>query len=241
MQIKSLFLIIFTMIVLYTLAIPTTEAEDNVKEHEKWLKEYWRYALNISNDETVEQGNLCLINNPTNTSFPIMLLDPFEVGYKTQTCILPSDRELLIPAYTGECDTGSELGSDASSEEILQCALGADAGYLDFTLTLDGKRIVDIKDVSVGDNPTHPNFFEVQTGKLFEVNLPEDSEWIDIYPLGAGTYQAQAHGFFAKLDKLAPGNHTLGYTQTVSGTRGLGTQGGWSGGANKVLYDITIK
>ena len=100
---------------------------------------------------------------------------------------------------------------------------------------------MNIKDISVGDHPNTPNFFEVQTDDLFEVEVPQESEWIDVYNSGPGTYLAHAHGFFAKLDKLSPGKHTIEYTQTISGTRGLGTQSGWSGGDNMVTYDIIVK
>ncbi len=237
----AVFLTLSVLLIICSLKPFQIQAKESSDKYEEWLKEYWRFALQISKDETVEEGNLCLINMPSNISLPIMLLDPFEVGYKKQNCTLPSDREFLIPAYTGECDTGSELGKSATSEEILNCALEADVGFLDFTLSLDGKKIVDVKDVSVGNNPGQPNFIEVQTKDLFEVYVPEDSEWIDAYQSGSGTYLAHAHGFFAKLDKLSPGNHTLEYTQTVSGTRGLSTQGGWSGGANNILYDVVVK
>ena len=243
---KEKLLIIFSilLIILFLInqfkTIPI-KAEDNATQFEEWLKEYWRYSLKISPEKSVEQGNTCLINVPVNISLPIMLLDPFEVGEIKQNCIVPSNRAILIPAYTGECDSGSELGKSATSEEILTCALDADVGFLDFTLSLDGKKIIDIKDIAVGDHPNMPNFIEVHTNDLFEVEVPADSEWIDAYNSGPGTYLAHAHGFFAKLDKLSPGKHTLEYTQTISGTRGLSTQSGWSAGDNKVSYDITIK
>ena len=241
-KLLTIFLMLLTILFLinHFKSIPI-RAEDNVTQFEEWLKEFWRYALKISPEETVEKGNPCLINVPVNISLPIMLLDPFEMGEIKQECILPSNRTILIPAYTGECDTGSELGKSATSEEILTCALDADVGFLDFTLSIDGKKIMDIKDVAVGDHPNIHNFIEVHTTDLFEVEVPEDSEWIDVYNSGPGTYLAHAHGFFAKLDKLSPGKHTLEYTQTISGTRGLMTQSGWSGGDNKVSYDIMIK
>jgi hypothetical protein len=193
----------------------------------------------VSSEDIVEKGNPCLINVPVNISLPIMLLDPFEVKKVKQSCTLPSDREILIPAYTGECDSGSELGKSATFQELLECALGADVGFLDFEVILDDQKIVDIKGASVGDHINKSNFFEIQTSDPFEVEVPSDSQWIGLYE-ESGTYVAHAHGFFAKLDKLSPGKHTLKYTQIISGTRGLGTQGG-PGGANEVLYDITVK
>lgn len=237
------FLILLSLSILFISQLKTIpiQAEDTSTstKYEEWLKEFWRYSLRVSSDDTVENGNPCLINVPANIALPIMLLDPFEVKKVKQTCTLPSDREILIPAFTGECDTGSELGKSATSEEILKCALAADVGFLDFELNLDGKKIVDIKGATVGDHINTSNFFEIQTSNLFEVDVPNNSQWINDYE-EPGTYLAHAHGFFAKLDKLSPGKHTLKYTQIISGSRGLSTIAGL-GGANEVLYDITVK
>ena len=110
-KLLTIFLMLLTILFLinHFKSIPI-RAEDNVTQFEEWLKEFWRYALKISPEETVEKGNPCLINVPVNISLPIMLLDPFEMGEIKQAVYFTSNRTILIPAYTGECDTGSELG-----------------------------------------------------------------------------------------------------------------------------------
>lgn len=190
--------------------------------------------------EVLDNENKCLIFISDDPKV-IYLRDDFETGNINQECIIPPDLPIVIPSYTGECDTGSELGFAATSEEILKCALDADKGVAQIEVRLDNNEIVNMKGVQVGQNINTSNLIEVQTDELFEVNVTKGSQYASFYEK-PGTYLAHAHGFLSFLPNGLPkGNHTLEYSLVVGGSSGgFDINAGYTG-YGKIKYDLIVK
>ena len=97
---------------------------------------------------------------------------------------------MFVSAYSSECSTIEPPPYFGRNEaELRECALAADAGYTEVTLTVDGKPV---------------RLREVVSG-LIAADLPRDN----IFSVAPQRVQSVAHGWVALLHPLPPGSHTL--------------------------------
>jgi hypothetical protein len=130
-------------------------------------------------------------------SGPVWFLTDILAGDVERTCIIPSDKAILLPVLSGRCWTDESDPVPMTDQEITKCAMAGNE-YGVISAMLDGRTIKDL------------NSYRTQS-PFFNITVPENN----IYNNLPGVWKAKADGFFLFLEPLPPGNHTLRTTVSV--------------------------
>jgi hypothetical protein len=183
-----------------------------------WISKWWTWWVTTSTDESTPKPGGCLINKSESI---VMLMETAVAGKPEQTCTISSTQGIMIPLWTGWCDSGSPGLGQASFENIMKCVREeVNLGAVTSVVKVDGAQIAKLDEVSSMRGGTldykinsMDNVTEVRS-KEFNITIPEDTHFPDqIF----GTFRAAAHGWFVFLKPLPVGNHTVYYNVGVTG------------------------
>jgi hypothetical protein len=180
-----------------------------------WVAKYWNWDVSISTDNETNtfaglKENGCLVHEEGSV---VMLVDTAVGGKINQICKITSGQGILIPIWTGECDSAMPENEGASFKKISDCARAFDLGKVRGLVKVDN---IPIAQLDVVDYTTNSlvNVTEIYT-KEFNVTIPSNTHIpSDKY----GTFHGAAHGWFVFLKPLPPGEHTIYYQNTVQPT-----------------------
>jgi len=195
-------------------AAPSVIAPDQAvaktgKTYGEWSAVWWQYVLSIpqSRNPLLDRKGA---NCASGQSAPVFFL----VGTFTSTvevngdvvgtarrpqCDAPAGKPLFIPILNAECSTVE--GNGTTEGELRTCAKGFVDNVTELSLEVDGKKM----DTFRADSP------------LFTFNLPQDNILQCPNPTAgqppvvcpAGQSQSVADGYYALLEPLSPGVHTV--------------------------------
>jgi hypothetical protein len=200
-----------------------------------WISKWWKWWVTTSTDEATPKPGGCLINE---SGSMVMLMDTTVAGKPEQICSISSTQGILIPLWTGWCDSGSQGLGQASFEDILKCVREeVNLGAVTSEVKVDGKQIAKLDEVSTMRGGfldykinSMDNVSEVRS-KEFNITIPEDTHLPD---QNFGTFRAAAHGWFVFLKPLSVGNHTIYYNVGVTGT-------GPNDHSAEITYNMNVK
>jgi hypothetical protein len=143
----------------------------------------------------------------------VMLVDTSAGGVWNQNCTISRNESILIPIWTGECNAGEKDCLDQSFQELTKAARGFDLGKIKGLVKVDNAPVATLDATDYKTNIMN-NISEVIT-EQFNATVPNDSHVLNEK---YGTFPAAAHGWFAFLKPLEPGNHTVYYQNSVEPT-----------------------
>lgn len=177
---------------------------------EEWAKEYWQWWMtipeNIPKDPITNLDECFTGSDPTGSI--TFLVNPYQITYNTK-CTIPSDRPILVPLLTGECDptVPDPRAKSDKIEDKWKCAQDADEIFKSWEVVLDSQVLFK----NSGNDVVNPNLKEeilVRNSSIFTLNIPE----INRYGAPAGSYPAVVDGYYLVLNPLPVGEHTLKYS-----------------------------
>jgi hypothetical protein len=200
-----------------------------------WVSNWWTWWVAQTIDEATPKPDGCLIYESDSM---ITLMDTVVSGNPHQVCTISSTQGIMIPMWTGWCDSGAPGLDQASYETILKCAREEiNLGAVTSVVKLDGRQIAKLDEVSSMRGGTldykinsMDNVTEVRT-KAFNITIPEDTQFPD---QSFGTFRAAAHGWFVFLKPLPPGNHSIYYNVGVTGL-------GPNDHSSEITYDLKVQ
>lgn len=201
-----------------------------------WMTKYWNWWISLSTEETTTIKDGCLINN---TDSVVFVIEPTIGIVPNQICDISSKQGILIPLWPGWCDsqTDKDYRIEYPEKTWTDCARERyNTGHIRAEAIVDGRYIakMDVKVSSplVGGSLDYTitsleNVTEIY-GDEFTLIIPDDSHKNAV----PGTHVAGWHGWVIFLEPLPPGQHTLFYSNKVSGPN-----------ANKaeVTYTLNVK
>ena len=164
------------------------------KTYGEWTAKWWQWVLAIPMNENPngdETGERCGINQNDSS---VWFLAGTPGGNYTRTCSVPAGKSILLPIINVRCDHFTD--PTLSKDELAACAK-EDQDKVNFLdLTIDGKKIDDIKSYrfqSPLSNFTLPpdNYPGLPEGTTYGVS---DGWWIMSEPLSKGNHTMRAHG-----------------------------------------------
>lgn len=159
-----------------------------------WMSRWWQWNMEIPKEQHPRDNyspEKCSINQ----NGPVWFLPDILSGTEERTCTVPAGKAILVPMLTGEFH--EDFPGQLTDSEIRESAMAGNE-YGVISATLDGRPIVNVED------------YRVQS--FHNITVPEDN----IFDNPPGTFRGMADGFFVFLEPLAPGNHELRITATVS-------------------------
>jgi hypothetical protein len=180
--------------------------EQSVKElSAEWWQ--WVYSIPLSvNPAFDDSGANCVVGQRGDVWF---LAGTFDGLPKTRThCSVPEDKVLFFPVvnnafFNSPNACGQENVSYTAKEMRAQIAPFFD-GALDLSVTLDGRPVKKIQRVK---------------SDVFDLSLPEDNLYGFFgIPCAGGVYSPTVgDGFYASINPLKPGDHTLNIHAAAAG------------------------
>lgn len=200
-----------------------------------WISKWWTWWVDASIEEATPKPDGCLINK---SGSMIMLMDTTVAGKPHQICTISSTEGIMIPLWTGWCDSGAPGHEQDSYENLLKCAREEiNLGAVTSVVKIDGTPIAKLDVVSsmVGGSLDYKinsmdNVTELYSNS-FNITIPEDTHFPD---QAIGTFRSGAHGWFVFLKPLPPGDHTIYYNVGVTGT-------GPNDHSAEITYDIKVE
>jgi hypothetical protein len=168
---------------------------------EKWLENYWNWFGSTEGKLLPRNGGPCGINQ----NGPVWFLDFYipQGGAKnnpTQNCEIPEGKAIFIPSHVGEVDQSERPKAPYTDKEITDSAKdGNNGGHV--RLSIDGREFFDGRHIT---SPEDYSLYRTITD-FFNLTYVEGNNW----GVPAGTYRAQADGYFSIVQPLAPGKHTI--------------------------------
>jgi len=180
-----------------------------------WVAKYWNwdYSLPLDPQTNVITGlkeNGCLIHKDNSM---VMLADTAFGGVWNQNCTISRNEGILIPIWTGECNAGEKDCLNQPFEQLSKAARGFDLGKIKGLVKVDNIPVATLDAIDYKTNIKN-NVTEVNT-EQYNATVPNDSHTPNEK---FGTFPAAAHGWFAFLKPLQPGNHTVYYQNSVEPT-----------------------
>jgi hypothetical protein len=155
-----------------------------------WLAKYSQWFINFPAESHPREhytSDSCSLAQ----SGPVWFLTDTLAGNQERTCIIPSDKAVLLPVLDGRCWSDTTDPIPMNDQDITNCAkAGNEYGLI--SASIDGREIKDL-DSYRAESP------------FFNITVPENN----IYNNVPGIWKAKADGFFVFLEPLSPGNHTL--------------------------------
>jgi hypothetical protein len=180
-----------------------------------WVAKFWNWDFSIPIDPqtnvvpTLKEDG-CLIHRDNSM---VMLPDTALGGIWNQNCTISRNEGIMIPIWTGECSQGEKDCLGKPFEELSKVARAYDLGKVKGLVKVDNIPVATLDALDYKTNVMN-NVTEVYT-KEFNVTVPDNSHLqVEKY----GTFPAAAHGWFAFLKPLQPGNHTVYYQNSVEPT-----------------------
>jgi hypothetical protein len=180
-----------------------------------WVAKFWNWGHSLKLDPQTNviaglKENGCLIHKENSVA---MLADTAFGGVWNQNCTISRNEGTLIPIWTGECNQGSKECIGKPFEELKKAARGFDLGKVKGLVKVDNIPVAKLDAIDYKTNIMN-NVTEVNT-KQFNATVPDGSKTPNER---FGTFPAAAHGWFAFLKPLQPGNHTVYYQNSVEPT-----------------------
>jgi len=161
----------------------------------EWTAHWWQWNMGMPSATHLREhfdSKKCNMDQKG----PIWFLPDGLNGKELRSCTIPSDKAVLVPALTGNCDDDNPQ-SPMNDEELLKCASeGGD--YSTISATLDGVALKNLNDYKISSPP-------------FNMTVPEDN----IFNNKPGTYRTIANGWYVFLEPLSEGAHQLNLTTNV--------------------------
>ncbi|HEX5187171.1 MAG TPA: hypothetical protein VFV86_09805 [Nitrososphaeraceae archaeon] len=159
----------------------------------EWLEKHTRWLFQVPLD--IHPGkNYTTENCASNQSGPVWFLTlNFEKG-EQRTCIIPSDKAILLPILAGFCGEW-----DLTYMESLTSCAKAGNEFGTISASVDGKEIKDLES------------YRAQS-PIFNITLQENN----VLGHTPGSGKAQNDGFYLFLEPLSPGNHTVHTSTNVN-------------------------
>ena len=180
-----------------------------------WVAKFWNWDFSLPLDPQTNSvvglnENGCLIHKENSM---VMLPDTALGGVWNQNCTISRNDGILIPIWTGECNAGEKDCLGKPFEELSKAARAFDLGKVKGLVKVDNIPVAKLDALDYKNNIMN-NITEVNT-KQYNVTIPTNSHLqVENY----GTFPAAAHGWFAFLKPLQPGNHTIYYQNSVEPT-----------------------
>ncbi len=215
LSIASISSIWLPYVAVYGVDFYSKDESPNGISNSDWVAKFWNwdYSLPIDPQTNVIAGlkeNGCLIHKDNST---VMLADTAFGGVWNQNCTISRNESILIPIWTGECNQGQKDCANLSFEELKKAARGFDLGKIKGLVKVDNIPVATLDAVDYKTNIMN-NVTEVIT-KQYNASVPDGSHTPNER---FGTFPAAAHGWFAFLKPLQPGNHTVYYQNSVEPT-----------------------
>jgi hypothetical protein len=180
-----------------------------------WVAKFWNWDYSVGIDPETNtfiglKENGCLVHRENST---VMLADTSAGGVWNQNCTISRNESILIPIWTGECNAGEKDCLDQPFQELTKAARGFDLGKIKGLVKVDNIPVATLDAIDYKTN-TMNNITEVNT-EQFNATVPNDSHVLNEK---YGMFPAAAHGWFAFLKPLQPGNHTVYYQNSVEPT-----------------------
>jgi hypothetical protein len=198
-----------------------------------WVGKFWNWDFSLptdpqTNNVTGLKENGCLIHKENSM---IMLPDTALGGVWNQNCKISRNDGILIPIWTGECNAGEKDCLNKPFEELSKAARAFDLGKIKGLVKVDNVPVANL-DVLDYKNNIMNNVTEVNT-RQYNVTIPTNSH---LTTENYGTFPGAAHGWFAFLKPLQPGNHTVYYQNSVEPTTRSG-----AGNSNTAQFTYHFK
>ena len=200
-----------------------------------WIGKWWTWWMktNVGGIEPVPNG--CIINK---TSSMVMLMDTAATGRPQQACEISSSQGIMVPLWTGFWDADNAEDENKTYAELSKMAREqVDLGAVTSLVKVDNMPMAKLDVVSsmrggsLDYKVNSLNNVTEDSSKGFNLTIPEDTNIPDLKP---GTFRSGAHGWFAFLKPLPPGEHTLYYNVGVTGT-------GPNDHSAEITYDLKVK
>ena len=148
-----------------------------------WISKWWKWWVTTSTDEATPKPGGCLINKSDSM---VMLMETAVAGKPEQSCTISSTQGIIIPLWTGWCDSGAPGLGQASFENIMKCVREeVNLGAVTSEVKVDGTQIAKLDEVSSMRGGTldykinsMDNVSEVRS-KEFNITIPEDTHFPD--------------------------------------------------------------
>jgi len=163
--------------------------------YEDWITKWWQWNMQIPKAQhPVVNHDLTIC--PVGESGSVSFLTHSLQGKTEYSCTIPAGNAIMIPISTGEC-TSDEAKSSIPAD-MIKCATEGDK-YLTFDAVVDGVRLTGLDE-------------NYAVSKIFNMTVPEDN-FIDLKP---GQWKAGSGGYFAFIEPLLIGNHTVTISARVT-------------------------
>jgi hypothetical protein len=154
----------------------------------EWIIRWWQWHISLH-----REGHPYITHNiqncPVGISGPVAFITHSIQGESHYTCTIPAGHAVLLRIASAECSS-IEIHSE-SPPALIKCATEGQQ-YLTFEVTVDGVPLKGLEQ-------------NVALSRFFNITIPADN----VYDIKAGTYKAVAHGYFAFLKPLPPGEHNV--------------------------------
>jgi hypothetical protein len=211
------------------------------------VAKFWQWAFNLTSPLPA------FVINTTDDPSYVFLMDPADAHPDSPTSpgTLPMsghcpNKQIMIPLWVAYCTT-SEYPSKNPQQLAVLAREQYNMGHFKSKVTV-GNSTVATLDYSIykkGDRPSYTdNNSSGQTEHThssgFPVTIPANSikqYWGSI----PGSFQAATHGFFAVLDPLGNGTHTISYnTKVIDDDATSGRSPGIPYTSKNITYTLTI-
>ena len=152
----------------------------------------------------------------------VALMDTIVSGKPHQVCEISSTQGIMIPLWTAFQEDSTPKYDNLSYAQLSKAAREVlDLGAITSLVKVDGKPVAKLDVVSSmrgGSLDYKINAMNNVTelySKGFNITIPEDTHFPD---QNTGTWRSGAHGWFAFLKPLPPGEHTIYYNVGITGT-----------------------
>lgn len=162
----------------------------------EWTANWWQWNMGMpSASHLREHFDPAKCN--MNQEGPVWFLPDGLNGKEFRSCTIPSDKAILVPLLTGNCDNDNPQ-SPMSDADLLKCASeGGDFSVV--SASLDGIPIQNLKIPRV-------------TSPYFNMTVPKDNVFNNI----PGIFRAISDGWYVFLKPLSQGDHELKLVTNVA-------------------------
>lgn len=187
--------------------------------YKDWIAKWWDYNVGISAEEHPRDNfspERCNLDQKQGDS--VYYLPDNLGGEEERNCSVPAGKAILAPLISGSCwddDTDPKLKTEAGLRECSR--EGQEFGVV--SATLDGRQLQNLERYRA-------------TSSVFNMTVAENNA----FQSSSGTFPAMADGFFAFLEPLPPGEHTLMLEQSV-----LNPVQPEYNFASKTTYNLTVE